>query len=130
MIFRNGKTCLNLINLILIVLATPSIMNPGPNPKARPLTIFYNNDQGLIHIRDLKSKEPQLNMTKLYKLHGHFFTPKADVIILNETWLKKYILDTKVLPQNYKIRRVDRTGKTHPWEKKLSLSTFHKVGNF
>ena len=83
-------------------------MNPGPNPKARPLTIFYNNVQGLIDIRDLKSKEPQLNMTKLYELHGHIFTIKPDVIILNETWLKKSILDTQVLPQNYKIRRVDR----------------------
>ena len=118
-IFRNGKTCLyyiTSINLILIVLATPSIVNPGQNPKARPLTIFYNNVQGLIDIRDLKSKEPQLNMTKLYELHGHIFTTKPDVIIRNETWLKKSILDTQVLPQNYKIRRVDRTGKTHPWD--------------
>ena len=59
------------------------------NPKARPLTILYNNIQGLIDIRDLKSKEPQLNMTKLYELHGHIFTTKAEVIILNEKWLKK-----------------------------------------
>ena len=46
MIFRNGKNSLyyiTSINLILIVLATPSIVNPGPNPKARPLTTFYNN---------------------------------------------------------------------------------------
>ena len=55
-------------------------------------------------------------MTKLYELHGHIFTTKPDVIILNETRLKKSILDTQVLPQNYKIRRVDRTGKTHPWD--------------
>ena len=171
MIFRNGKTCLyyiTSINLILIVLATPSIVNPGPNPKARPLTIYYNNVQGLIDIRDLKSKEPQLNMTKLYELHGHIFTTKPDVIILNETWLKKSILDTQVLPQNYKIRRVDMTVKTHTWDpshgvliahrtdidvestevgvikvqaeiltiilklpsgKRLSLSTFYRVGN-
>ena len=25
-------------------------------------------------------------------------------------------MDTQVLPQNYKIRRVDGTGKTHPWD--------------
>ena len=55
-------------------------------------------------------------MTKLYELHGHIFTTKLYVIILNETWLKKSMLDTQVLPQNYKIRRVDRTGKTHPWD--------------
>ena len=79
-IFRHGKTCLyyiTSINPILIVLATPSIVNPGPNHKARPLTIFYNTVQGLIDIRDLKSKEPQLNMTKLYELHGHIFTVNA-----------------------------------------------------
>ena len=46
---------------------------------------------GLIDIRDLKSKEPQLSMTKLYELYGHIFTTKPDVIILNETWLKKSI---------------------------------------
>ena len=55
-------------------------------------------------------------MTKLYELHGHIFTTKLDVIIPNETWLKKSILYTQVLPQTYKIRRVDRTGKTHPWD--------------
>ena len=53
-----------------------------------------------------------------------FFTTKPDVIILNETWIKKYILDTKVLPQNYKIRRVDRTGKTHPWGKNYLYQPF------
>ena len=55
-------------------------------------------------------------MTKLYELHGHIFTTKPYVIIPNETWLKKSILDTQVLPQNYKIWRVDRTGITHPWD--------------
>ena len=63
MIFRNGKTCvyyITSINLILIVLATPSNVNPGPFPQAGPLTIFYNNVEGL-------------NMTKFYELHGHIF---------------------------------------------------------
>ena len=111
MIFRNGKKCLCYItstNLILIVLATPSVVNPGPNPKARPLTIFYNNVQGLIDIRDLKSKEPQLNMTKLYKLLGHIFTTKPDVIIL---YMKHGLKNLSWIHKSYL-----RTGKTHPWD--------------
>ena len=46
----------------------------NPNPKAIPLTVLYNNVQGLIDIRDLKSKEPLHNLTKLHELHGHIFT--------------------------------------------------------
>ena len=36
--------------------------------------------------------------------------------ILNETCLKKYILNTQFLPQNYRMWRVDRTGKFFPWD--------------
>ena len=119
MFFRNEKACLyylTSINLILIVLITPSIVNPGPTPTNRPLKIFYNNVQGLINTRDLNSNTPDLNMTKMHEFHGYLLTHKPDIIILNETWLKKSILDTEVLPERtYKVLRTDRSGKTHPW---------------
>ena len=70
----------------------------------------------IYEISNLRNQNLTVNMTKLYELHGHIFTTKPDVTILNETWLKKSILDTQVLPQNYKIRRVHGTGKTHPWD--------------
>ena len=40
---------------------------------------------------------------------------KPDIIVLNETWLKKSILDNEILdPKFYKIYRLDRSKETHP----------------
>ena len=55
-------------------------------------------------------------MTKLHELHEFLFRNKLDILILNETWLKKSILDNDVLPSNYKIFRLDRTIASHPWD--------------
>ena len=85
---------------------------PRPTPSNRPLKIFYNNVQGFINTRDLNSNTPDLNMTKIHEFHGYLLTHKPDIIILNETWLKKSILDTEVLPERtYKVLRTDRSGK-------------------
>ena len=88
-----------------------SLLNPGP----RHLKVFYNNVQGLINTRDLASENPPLNMTKLHELHGFLFSNIPDILILNETWLKKSVLDDEILPDSYKIFRLDRTLATHPW---------------
>ncbi len=74
------------LNMLLLVKCNTSILNPGP--KNGPLSIFYNNVQGLINTRDLASDNPPLNMTKLHELHGFLYTNKPDIVILNETWLK------------------------------------------
>ena len=92
------------------------ILNPGPRTVSvnKPLTVFYKDVQGLINARDLASENPPLNMTNIHELHGYLCTNKPDVVILNETWLKKSILDTEILPHNYKIFRLDRSQKhTH-----------------
>ena len=73
------------INIVLLVICNTSLLNPGP----RQLKVFYNNCQGLINTRDLTSENPPLNMTKLQELHGFLFRNKPDILILNETWLKK-----------------------------------------
>ena len=117
MFFRDSITSFYYIasmNLILIIISTPSIVNPGPDIIKRPLNIFYNNVQGLIDISSLKSKTPRLNRTKLYELQAHIYKNKPDIVVLNETWLKKCILDSEILPENYKIFRADRSNKTHP----------------
>ena len=118
MFFKNSSTCLyylSMLNLLLIVIVTPSIVNPGP--ETRPLSVFYNNVQGLVNPNELKSNTPRLNMTKLHELHGYIFQNKPDIVILNETWLKPNILDSEVLPSSiYKVFREDRTEKTHPWD--------------
>ena len=82
----------------------------------KPLTVFYKNVQGIINTRDLASENPPLNMTKIHELHGYLHTNKPNIVILNETWPKKSILDTEILPDNYKIFRLDRSQKTHPWD--------------
>ena len=120
MFLRDSKTSiyyLMSLNLIMIVITTPSIVNPGPNTNCRPLNIFYNNVQGFINPGELKSNSPNLNMKKMHEFNGYILSNKPDIVILNETWLKKSILDSEVLPkQCYKIFRTDRSGKTHPWD--------------
>ena len=120
MFFRDRKSSiyyLMSLNLILIVVTTPCIVNPGPSPGSRPLNIFYNNVQGFINPGELKSESPTLNMTKLHEFHGYIFSQKPDIIILNETWLKKSILNSEIVPKDtYKLFRTDRCGKTHPWD--------------
>ena len=90
-----------------------SLRNPGPNNN-RPLSVLYNNVQGLINAGDLASETPPINMTKLHELHGYLYINKPDVLILNETWLKKSILDTEILPSSYNIIRLDRSIKNSP----------------
>ncbi len=55
-------------------------------------------------------------MTKLHEFHGYLYTQKPDVVILNETWLKKCILSKEILPDNYKVFRLDRSLETHPFD--------------
>ena len=75
------------LNIMLIIISNPSLLNPGP-VRTRPLTILYKNVQGLINTNDLASETPPLNMTKLLEFHGYLYTHKSDILILNETWLK------------------------------------------
>ena len=102
------------LGAVLIIIANPSIVNPGP----KKLSILYNNVQGLINMKDLKLKSPPLNMTKVHEMNGYIFNKKPDIIILNESWLKKPILDKQVFPDNYKVKRLDRSIKSHPFDPK------------
>ena len=114
-LFRMGIYLFS-INITLITICNMSIINPGPKATRIPLTVFYNNVHGLINARDLASDHPPLNMTKIHELHGFLFSNKPDVVILNETWLKKSIKDHEVLPNNYKVFKLDRSLDTHPWD--------------
>ena len=101
-----------ILNIFLIIICNPSILNPGPES----FSVFFNNVQGFINTRDLSSDSPPLNMTKIHELHGYIYSKKPDVIILNETWLKRCFLDNEIIPDNYKVYRIDRTLKSHPWD--------------
>ena len=101
-----------ILNMILIVICNCSLLNPGPNS----LSVVYNNIHGFINASDLASDTPPLNMTKVHEIHGYIFTNRPDVVILNETWLKRSVLSSEVLPENYKVFRLDRSLKSHPFD--------------
>ena len=81
------------INIVLLVICNAYLLNLGP----RQLKVFHSNCQGLINTHDLTSEHRPLNMTKLRELHRFLFRNKPDILILNETWLKKSILDNEIL---------------------------------
>ena len=106
-----GMFFLSIIRLTLIVICNPSIINPGPwQPN-----ILYQNVQGLIPFGELGKTNPVLNLDKILELQSYVNINRPDIIVLNETWLKKSISDNEILPtRQYKLFRVDRTEESHP----------------
>jgi endonuclease/exonuclease/phosphatase family metal-dependent hydrolase len=99
-----------LLNFLLIAIMNTSLLNPGPN-----LKVYYQNVQGLLPFSALGDAQPSLNRTKLCELNYHIHTDKPDVILLNETWLKKSVRDHEVIEDTtYKIFRTDRSKLSHP----------------
>ena len=99
-----------LLNFLLIAIINPGLLNPGP----RMLSVAFQNVQGLIPFGQLQDEHPALDITKTIELN-HFLTEqKPDILVLNETWLKPSISDLEVVPQDYKIFRLDRSPQTHP----------------
>ena len=87
------------------------MLNPGPNS----LKPCYQNVQGLIPIKDLTLKQPSLNVTKIYELNSYINNNKPDIIMLNETWLKKCVDDHEVIKERtFTIYRNDRNQVSHP----------------
>ena len=103
---------LYMINLGLVTIVNPSLLNPGPGAN---LSVYYQNVQGLIPFGDLKDPNPMLDITKKLEINAYLSKLNTDIVILNETWLKKSIVDNEIIPiSDYKIYRKDRTAKTHP----------------
>ena len=100
------------LNFLLIGICNPSMLNPGPDS----LKVCYQNVQGLLPFSQLNDPHPSLDNTKIFELNSFInqFTP--DVLLLNETWLKKSIKDEEIIDRNlnYKIFRSDRSQVTHP----------------
>ena len=99
------------INLFLVIVVNPSLLNPGP----QILNVAYQNVQGLIPFSMLRSTHPLLDRSKISELQAFAINSKPDVIVLNETWLKKSISNNEILPDSqYEVFRNDRTKRTHP----------------
>ena len=82
--------------MFLIIITIPNITNPGP---INDLKVLYHNADGFVDLRN-KSPSPQLFKNKIADFHGYIFSEKPDVVILNETWFKKSILDSELFPNN------------------------------
>ena len=98
--------------LLLIVIINPSITNPGPKQSINlnSLKVVYCNIQGLVHMNSMTSKTPTFQANKLSDLRAYLYTYTPDIVILNETWLSKYISDNEVvLDKYYTVYRKDRT---------------------
>ena len=99
---------MTMLNLMLIVICNPNILNPGPNSTSR-INVCYANVQGFIPFTQLKEKHPELCKLKVLELNTYLSSVKPAVIVLNETWLKKSILDNEIIfNQTYKVFRRDR----------------------
>ena len=115
------------INLLLIVIVTPSIVNPGPTSASNnarspsELKVAYCNMQGMIMMSSMRSSQPIFQTHKLLDFQNFLHMNKPDVVIINESWLNEHIHDNEIVNENYyKFFRKDRTA-----EDKLK---FGKVG--
>ena len=102
-----------LINFLLIGIVNPSLLNPGPHS----LKVCYQNVQGLIPFSQLDNNQPSLDRTKIFELNAYLNINKPDIVILNETWLKKSVQSSEIfLDPMYSenIFRNDRSQLSHP----------------
>ena len=100
-----------LLTFLMIAIVNTSLLNPGP----QNLKVYYQNVQGLIPFSNLSSVHPVLDRTKICELNLYVHINKPDIVILNETWLKRSIRDHEVIEDTtYKIFRKDRTILSHP----------------
>ena len=104
-----------MLTFLMIAIINTSLLNPGPQSG---LKVYYQNVQGLIPFSNLKDSHPSLNCTKILEINSYIHNNKPDVIMLNETWLKKSIKDGEIIENPvYKVFRKDRSILSHPADK-------------
>ncbi|MCP4487610.1 MAG: hypothetical protein GY820_09895 [Gammaproteobacteria bacterium] len=112
------------MNFLLIGICNPSLLNPGPDC----FKASYQNVRGLIPFSQLDKAHPSLDRTKIFELNAYLHSEKPDILLLNETWLKKSINDREVIENpNYNVYRNDRSQTTHPADHNNPLN-FRKFG--
>ena len=118
LLYTLALTWLSMLNLCLIIICNPSIVNPGPvnkNNNLGSLSVYYQNVQGLIPFSHLSDKNPKFDETKMCELQNYIHASLPDVLILNETWLKPSIDSSEIFPSHlYHTFRSDRSQNTHP----------------
>jgi endonuclease/exonuclease/phosphatase family metal-dependent hydrolase len=116
---------ITLFNFLMIGIVNTNLLNPGPEQN---LKVYYQNVQGLIPFSNLSDAHPRLDRTKILELNTHILKNKPDIVLLNETWLKKSIKDHEIIEDKvYKIFRTDRSILSHPPDRANSKK-FRKNG--
>ena len=116
---------ITLLNLILIVVVTPSIVNPGPiAPTLKSpseLKVAYCNMQGIIMMSSMRGTQPIFQTNKLLDFQNYLHMNEPDIVLINETWLNEHVHSNEIVNENfYKIFRLDRS--------KQDKEKYHKVG--
>ena len=116
----------SLINIILIVITSPSIVNPGTADTGTDINVSYCNAQGLILSSTMRGNCPIFQTNKLLQLQSYLYNTKPEVMIVNETWLNEHIHSNEIVDENfYRIFRLDRSK-----EDKAKYSKFGGGGLF
>ena len=71
------------LNIALIIIVNPCIVNPGPSTNP---SVLYQNVRGFVPWYDLGERFPKLDVTKILEFQAWIFEAKPDVVILNETF--------------------------------------------
>ena len=99
-----------IINLLLIVITTPSIVNPGP--QLPNIKVSYCNAQGFILSSSMRGSQPIFQTRKLLDFQSFLHLDKPDIAIVNETWLNEHINSNEIVnEQYYKCFRMDRSSE-------------------
>ena len=113
-----------IINLILIIVVTPSIVNPGPivqTQSCNHLKISYCNVQGLILSSTMRGSQPIFQTNKLLDFQTFIHSGVSDIIIVNESWLNESVFSNEIVNENYyKSFRLDRS--------QMDKTLYNKVG--
>ena len=113
-----------MLNFLMIAIINTSLLNPGP----QNLKVFFQNVQGFVPFSSLKNTNPVLDQTKLFELKTYIHNEKPDLVILNETWLKKSIGNGELFTDNmYDTYRNDRSSLSHPLDSN-NTNKFRKNG--
>ena len=85
-----------LINLTLIVLVNPGIINPDPYSKE--ISVAYCNAQGFIltsSMACLGGRQPIFQTHKLLDSQTFVHMNKPDIVIVNESWINEHDISIK-----------------------------------
>ena len=84
------------INIFLIVICSPIILNPGP-----VITGLFQNVRGFVPFQKLNEKVLPSDTAKLQDLQSSVYSRNPALVILNETWLSPDHSDNEILSDNF-----------------------------